>query len=130
MKSMDTEISGAIIESMAQKIKKSNENEEKIGYSKSFLLNKYRSLDKVSEAIYHTQIDLKQYKYMVNIPGERNVTLRKELENHLQKDDKIILSNNKFKILTDCKTQVLIYANAFNGVLKGVHRAIIKPKNV
>ncbi|KAM9960666.1 hypothetical protein ACTFIW_009813 [Dictyostelium discoideum] len=67
---------------------------------------------------------------MVNIPGERKVTLRKELENHLQKDDKIILSNNKFKILTDCKTQVLIYANAFNGVLKGVHRAIIKPKKM
>ncbi|KAM9970111.1 hypothetical protein ACTFIR_001951 [Dictyostelium discoideum] len=80
MKPMDTEISGAIIESMAQKIKKSNENEEKIGNSKCFLLNKYRSLDKILEH--------------------------------------------------NCKTQVLIYANAFNGVLKGVHRAIIKPKKM
>ncbi|EAL60628.1 hypothetical protein DDB_G0293632 [Dictyostelium discoideum AX4] len=113
-------------ETLADKIKKSNELRTKFKYLK----NTYRTLDKISEAIYHTQIELKQYKFMINIPDEISNNLKAELEIHLQGDDKIIISKNKFKILTDCRTQVIKYSNVFNGVLKGVHRAIIKPKKI
>ncbi|EAL68721.1 hypothetical protein DDB_G0277517 [Dictyostelium discoideum AX4] len=43
-------------ETLADKIKKSNELRTKFKYLK----NTYRTLDKISEAIYHTQIELKQ----------------------------------------------------------------------
>ncbi|KAM9990276.1 hypothetical protein ACTFIY_006319 [Dictyostelium cf. discoideum] len=86
-------------ENMAEKIKKMNEQKIKSKYLK----NTYRTLDKVSDAIYHTQIELKQYRYMVNITEEISNKLKAELETHLLNDDKIIIR---------------------------VHRAIIKPKKI